>query len=105
MESEWNFSNEMDWLAISGKNWGAGLGEIFVVRMFSIFGLQNNKIIENWKPVVCDERIIGIPHQTANILTMKRWNFTFVILGFVEIKDDLELEINQNIFTKGFYEK
>ena len=47
MESEWNFSNEMDWLAISGKNWGAGLGEIFVVKMFSIFGLQNNKIIEN----------------------------------------------------------
>ena len=55
--------------------------------------------------MVCDERIIGIPHQTANILTSERWNFTFVILGFVEIKDDLELEINQNIFTKGFYEK
>ena len=55
--------------------------------------------------MVCDERIIGILHQTANILTIKRKNFTFVMLGFVEIKDDLELEINQNIFTKGFYEK
>ena len=53
--------------------------------------------------MVCDERIIGILHQTANILTIKRKNFTFVMLGFVEIKDDLELEINQNIFTKGFY--
>ena len=72
--------------------------------MFCILVL-NNKIIDNRKPVVCDERIIGILHQTANILTIKRKNFTFVMLGFVEIKDDLELEINQNIFTKGFYEK
>ena len=51
--------------------------------------------------MVCDERIIGIPHQTANILTMKGWNFVFVVLGFLDIKDDLELKINQNIFTKG----
>ena len=55
--------------------------------------------------MVCDERIIGIPHQTANILTMKGWNLVFEMLGFVEIKDDLELKINQNIFTKGIYEK
>ena len=72
--------------------------------MFCILVL-NNEIIDNRKPVVCDERIIGILHQTANILTIKRKNFTFVMLGFVEIKDDLELEINQNIFTKGIYEK
>ena len=72
--------------------------------MFCILVLSN-KIIDNRKPVVCDERIIGIPHQTANILTMKGWNLAFEMLGFVEIKDDLELEINQNIFTKGFYEK
>ena len=78
--------------------------EIFFVKMFCIL-VFNNKIIDNRKPVVCDERIIGILHQTANILTIKRKNFTFVMLGFVEIKDDLELEINQNIFTKGFYEK
>ena len=47
-----------------------GEGEIFFVKMFCIL-VFNNKIIDNRKPVVCDERIIGIPHQTANILTMK----------------------------------
>ena len=62
------------WLVISGKHGeragGARLGEIFFVKMFCIL-VFNNKIIDNRKPVVCDERIIGIPHQTANILTMK----------------------------------